>query len=88
MTSQYYCPDGDCAFGSGYGTVVDNMIGFLMWSIYQVICYNYPRLDSLKGDKKSYNDFKNRMVCFTHGSGATIMNLYLAYKHYDEWCGM
>ena len=66
--------------------LVDTLISSAIWTILQVILFQWPDLSSYKLKRVPYLDFRNRMVSFIHGLLAIALSFYCMISQ-NAYCG-
>ena len=61
---------------TGHGMAIDFVAGTIAWTLLQVILFKWPDLSAYKMDRKTYLDFRNRLVSFIHGTVVLCLSGY------------
>jgi len=86
MTELLFSMDKGIPLGSGYGLVPDLVLSSAIWTLIQVVLFQWPDLSTYKLKRIPYLDMRNRMVSFIHG--ILCMNLCAIYMAFAEYgCG-
>ena len=76
----------EAPLGSGYGLVPDFILSSIIWTLIQIILFQWPDLSSYKLKRIPYLDLRNRMVSFIHGVLMLVLTLHFLLV-YDYRCG-
>ena len=86
MKELLYSSEGRVSLGSGYGLAPDLVLSSAIWTLLQVVLFQWPDLSSYKMKRIPYLDMRNRMVSFIHG--ILCMNLCAYHMYFGEYaCG-
>ena len=86
MTELLFSLEGKVSLGSGYGLVPDLVLSSALWTILQVVLFQWPDLSAYKMKRIPYLDMRNRMVSFIHG--ILMMCLCAHYMAFGDYgCG-
>ena len=77
---------GSSRFGSGYGMMADLALSSTLWTLLQVVLFQWPDLSAYKMKRVPYLDLRNRMVSFIHGLLCIVTCAYALLKEGSE-CG-
>ena len=76
----------EASLGIGYGLIPDLICSSTIWTLLQVVLFQWPDLAPYKLKRVPYLDMRNRMVSFIHGVLILAMSLhYLLLNEYS--CG-
>ena len=86
MTELLFSLEGKVSLGSGYGLAPDLVLSSAIWTLLQVVLFQWPDLSAYKMKRIPYLDMRNRMVSFIHG--ILCMNLCAHYMVFGDYgCG-
>lgn len=70
-------PEGDAQLGLGYGLITDMLVSISVWSLLQVVIFQWPDLSAFNLKHDVNVDVRNRMVSIVHGIVSLCVCTYL-----------